>query len=239
MSSRLYPEIALHARIAHEIGRRIASGRIAEGDLLPREAELQEEFSAGRQAVREALKVLGAKGMIHARKRAGTFVRSRSAWNMLDPDVLAWHPPHALPEGVLRDLVEMRRLIEPSAAALAAERATPEEIARIEAALTRMRDGLDEPQHFYRADIDFHLAIFAASGNSLVDRISTILGPLLEASFRLQREQNQSFDQGFDVHAAVYEAIAARDADAARSAMERLLDRAITEVFATESTGAA
>lgn len=235
MNSRLYPDTAIHARIAHEIGRRIASGRIAEGDLLPREAELQEEFSAGRQAVREALKVLGAKGMILARKRAGTFVRSRSAWNMLDPDVLAWHPPHALPERVLRDLVEMRRLIEPSAAALAAERATSAELERIEGALARMRKGLNKPREFYRADIDFHLAIFAASGNSLVDRMSTILGPLLEASFRVQRETNQSFGQGFEVHAAVFEAISKRDAQAAHAAMERLLERATTEVFAKET----
>lgn len=183
MSSRLYPETALHARIAHEIGRRIASGRIAEGELLPRESELQEEFAAGRQAVREALKVLGAKGMILARRRAGTFVRPRSSWNLLDPDVLAWHPPHALPERVLRDLVELRRLIEPSAAALAAERASSEDMERIEAALVRMREGLDEPQNFYRADIEFHMAIFAASGNSLVD-CQNILGevPLWDVS---------------------------------------------------------
>lgn len=234
MTSRLYPDTAVHARIAHEIGRRIAGGQLAEGTLLPRETELQEEFSASRQAVREALKVLGAKGMIVARKKAGTLVQARSAWNMLDPDVLAWHAVHPLPEQMLRDLVEMRRLIEPSAAALAAERATAEDRDRISEALTRMRGGLNKPEQFYRADINFHLAIFAASGNSLVDRMSTILGPLLAASFRLQRKTNQSFGQGFDVHAAVFEAILRHDPNAARAAMERLLDRAITEVFAGE-----
>ena len=88
MNSRLYPGTAVHARIAHEIGRRIAGGDIGEGELIPRETELQEEFSASRQAVREALKVLGAKGMIEARKRAGTFVRPRTSWHLLDPDVL-------------------------------------------------------------------------------------------------------------------------------------------------------
>jgi GntR family galactonate operon transcriptional repressor len=234
MTSRLYPQTAVHARIAHEIGRRIAGGDIAEGELLPRETELQEEFSASRQAVREALKVLGAKGMIVARKKMGTLVQARSAWNMLDPDVLAWHAAHTLPEQVLRDLVEMRRLIEPSAAAFAAERATPKERERIGEALTRMRARLNEPEGFYQADIEFHLAIFAASGNCLIDRMSTILGPLLAASFRLQRKSSRSFGKGFDVHASVFEAISQRDPSAARAAMERLLDRAITEVFTEE-----
>lgn len=231
MKSRLYPDTALHARIAHEIGRRIAGGVIPEGALLPRETELQEEFSASRQAVREALKVLSAKGMIHARKRAGTFVQGRETWNLLDPDVLAWHPAHGLPERVLSDLVEMRRLIEPAAARFAALRGDTEAVARIGTMLTRMRAAIEDPEHFYEADIGFHLAIFAASGNSLIDRMSTILRPLLEASFRLQRETNRSFSEGFDVHAAVYEAIAARDGDRAMKAMESLLDRAITEVF--------
>lgn len=235
MNARLYPDKALHARIAHEVGRRIASGQIGEGQLLPREMELQEEFSAGRQAVREALKVLAAKGMIVARKRAGTSVRARSAWNMLDPDVLAWHPPHSLPASILRDLVEMRRLIEPSAAALAAQRATAQDVDRIGAALSQMNLNVDHPQEFYRADIDFHLAIFAASGNSLIDRLSTILKPLLEASFRLQSEANTSFDKGFEFHAAVFEAISSRDGNMARTAMERLLDRAITEVLSRQS----
>ena len=232
MSSRTYPVTAVHARIAHEIGRRIAGGGIREGDLIPRETELQEEFSASRQAVREALKVLGAKGMIEARRRAGTFVRPRSAWHLLDPDVLAWHPVHALPEQVLRDLVEMRRLIEPAAAGFAAERADAETLERIGQALERMRAGMDEPTAFYQADVDFHLAIFSASGNSLVDRLSTILRPLLEVSFKLQRETNRSFGQGFTVHADVFDAIVSGDPARARKAMERLLDRASSELFA-------
>lgn len=231
MDTRLYPATATHARIAHEVGRRIASGEIPEGELIPREIELQTEFSASRQVVREALKVLGAKGMIVARKRAGTTVRPRSDWNLLDPDVLAWHPPNALPESVLRDLTEIRRLIEPSAAAFAAERAEPEAIDQIGAALARMKAGIQDPELFYNADIDFHLAIFAASGNSLVDRMSTILRPLLEASFRLQRKTNMSFNQGFNVHAEVFRAIQDRDAPRARLTMERLLDRAVSEVF--------
>ncbi|SFT87015.1 FadR/GntR family transcriptional regulator [Sedimentitalea nanhaiensis] len=230
MTSRLYPTGAIHARIAHEIGRRIAGGELAEGQMLPKESELQTEFSASRQAVREALKVLGAKGMIHARKRAGTFVRARSFWNMLDPDVLAWHPSHAVPDQVLRELVELRVMVEPLAASLAAGRADDAQICRIEAALTRMGTGLDDPGRFYEADIDFHLAIFAASGNSLVDRLSTIISPLLEASFRQQRKAHGSLNEGYLHHAAVLDAIKRSDAHGAEAAMRLILDRAKAEM---------
>jgi DNA-binding FadR family transcriptional regulator len=96
MNSRLYPDQGLHGGILHELGRAIAGGQFAEGMLLPTESELQERFGASRQTVREAIKVLAAKGMVRARKRAGTSVQPRANWNLLDPDVLHWHPRGAL-----------------------------------------------------------------------------------------------------------------------------------------------
>ena len=225
-------QTGLHARILGEIGRDIASGAYPEGTLLPREAELQEQFKASRQTVREAIKVLTAKGMVYARKRAGTFVQPRSTWDLLDPDVLAWHPAGALPHDILADFVEMRRLIEPAAARFAALRGTATEIARIGEALEGMHVSVSDTEHFYEADIEFHMAIFAASHNGVIGRMSAILRPLLEASFRLQREASarKGLYGGYDVHKAVYVAIAEHDADRARQAMENLLDRALTEI---------
>lgn len=230
----------LHAQILGKLGKDIASGAYPEGSLLPREAELQEQFKASRQTVREAIKVLTAKGMVYARKRAGTFVQQRSSWDMLDPDVLAWHPSGKLPHDVLADFVEMRRLIEPAAASFAAHRGREEDIQRISDALSRMSASMNDNEHFYEADIEFHMAIFAASHNRVIGRMSAILRPLLEASFRLQLEANVRLQQevretcvlrdGYSVHEAVYAAIVSRDTEAARTAMERLLDRAVTEI---------
>lgn len=234
MDQRSYTNKGLHAGILHELGRAIVGDVYREGAPLPRETELQEKFGASRQTVREAIKVLAAKGMVYARKRAGTFVTPRASWNFLDPDILAWHAKGNLPPGILRDLVEIRRLIEPSAAQFAAERSDLAGLQRIGDALQTMHEFVGQPAHFYEADIEFHLAIFAASGNTLVDRMSTILRPLLEASFKIQSTVNRDsgLDDGYDVHVAVYDAIARRDGPQAKAAMEALLDRAVTEVYA-------
>jgi DNA-binding FadR family transcriptional regulator len=228
--SRLYPSAALHGQVAHEIGRQIVSGVIREGEFLPREAELSERFSVSRQAVREALKVLAAKGLILSRRRAGTCVTPRAAWNLLDPDVLAWHSPEELAPDFLSDLVELRRLIEPAAARLAAARGVPAKIASIGEALDAMRRAVDEPDAFYAADVDFHIAVFGASGNTLIERLSTILRPLLRSSFRLQGEAGGSLRHWVPLHEAVYDAIVARDPAAAGTAMDGVLALASSDL---------
>ena len=219
----LYPSAALHGQVAHEIGRRIVSGAVREGETLPREAELSRQFGVSRQAVREALKVLAAKGLVNSRRRAGTHVMQRDAWNLLDPDVLAWHQPGTLSPEFLSDLVEIRRLIEPAAAGFAAARGDPGRIALIGVALEAMREAVGDPDRFYTADVEFHLAIFSASGNTLIDRLSTILGPLLEASFRRPRSIVTSRETLVAVHEAVYKAITDGDAERAQRSMESLL----------------
>jgi GntR family galactonate operon transcriptional repressor len=226
IDKRLYPLAALHGQVAHNIGRRIVSGGIREGEALPREAELSRQFAVSRQAVREALKVLAAKGLVTSRRRAGTHVVPRTSWNLLDPDVLAWHRADALPADFVRDLVELRRLIEPAAAEHAARRGDSKKIAQIGAALEDMRTAVDDRDRFFTADVEFHLAIFAASGNVLIDRLSTILGPLLEASFRMQRDTAGDPEGLVGIHNAVYDAIVEGDAPRARQAMESLLTTA-------------
>jgi len=225
----------LHGKVAHEIGRQVVSGAIAEGALLPREAELAERLSVSRQAVREALKVLAAKGLVTSRRRTGTSVLPRSLWNLLDPDVLAWHPVECLPPEFFSDLVELRRVIEPVAAELAAARATPDGIGAIGTALEQMRRAIDDRPAFINADVSFHSAICTASGNVLFDRLGGVFGPLLRASFAMQgrvRTRDMTSADTLPGHVAIYEAIAARDPALARSAMEALLSRAEHEVSA-------
>jgi DNA-binding FadR family transcriptional regulator len=219
----------LHGRVAHQIGRRIVSGEIPEGALLPREAEFAEEFGVSRQAVREALKVLAAKGLVASRRRTGTQVLPRADWNLLDPDVLAWHSAGRLPPKLLDDLVELRRLIEPAAAALAAERHADGALAEIAAALDRMEASGGEIDAFNFADAEFHAAIFAASGNDLIDRLSTILRPLLEATFSLDENLRSDHTGTGSLHRRLYEAIRDGLPERARAEMNGILDFAAAD----------
>src|SRR5437867_3062047 len=171
MSNRTYPSLALPGRLAHEIGRQIVSGNRTEGELLPHETELAVQFDISRQAVREGLKVLAAKGLVTSRRRAGTHVAPRKSWNLLDPDVLAWCSPASLETIFIRDLVELRLLIEPAAAWMAASRADRAAVDAIGAALAEMRRTAAMSDEFYAADVAFHSAIFAASGNSLINQL--------------------------------------------------------------------
>ena len=232
---RLYPSQGLHGRVAHEIGRQVVSGQIAEGTLLPREAELAKTFDVSRQAVREALKVLAAKSLVQSRRRTGTYVLPRSSWNLLDPDVLAWHPVERLPQAFFSDLVELRRVIEPIAAQLAATRGTENTIGAIRAALEEMRSTIDDRPAFIRADVNFHSAVCTASGNVLFDRLGGVFSPLLLTSFALQghvRTRDVVSSDTLPKHTAVYDAIAARDPMSARRAMESLVSSAEVEVSA-------
>ncbi len=230
IEKRLYSSAALHGQVAHEIGRQIVSGTIAEGGFLPREAELSEQYAVSRQAIREALKVLAAKGLVASRRRAGTFVTPRSTWNLLDPDVLAWHPPAELDPDFLNDLVELRRLIEPAALQFAAARGEPAGLKGIGAALQQMRDTISDNAAYAAADAEFHMAIFAASGNALIERLSHIIGPLLEASFRLQARYGPPGESSVALHATIYEGIVAGDTAKARRALESVLDNASSQV---------
>src|SRR5262249_56146540 len=88
--SRAYPLRGQHGRVVHTMGTRIAGGDLAPGEPLPTEEQLVGELGVGRSALREAMKVLGGKGLVESRTRAGTRVRPREAWHLMDPDVLGW-----------------------------------------------------------------------------------------------------------------------------------------------------
>ena len=136
---QMYPRRGLHGEFVHRIGVQILRGDLQPGDALPGEDELSGEYAVSRTVLREAVKVLAAKGLVEARPKTGTRVRPRSKWNLLDPDVLAWRF-EASPDGdFFRNIVELRRIVEPEAARLAAERATDEEIAELEGAFARWR----------------------------------------------------------------------------------------------------
>jgi len=218
------PTRALHERIIDELGREIVSGGLKPGDRLASDQELIERFEASRTAIREAMKVLSTKGLIEARQRAGTRVRPRTQWDLLDAEVLEWHTPDAITDSFLKDLEELRELIEPEAAGLAAMRATDENVEAMENAFLRMEASAADRPAFAQADLAFHLAVLDASQNQLIRKLKGITGTVLGVLFKLQTEVTSPVPEAnIDAHRQIFVKI--RDGD--RRGAERAMRQAI------------
>ena len=219
------------ARIAEDIGAAIVAGRYRPGELVPGELELSRRFAASRSVVREALKLLSAKGLIDSRKRAGTRARPREAWHMLDADVLAWQLKSGRSEPKFAsDVLHVRAVIEPAAAAMAAHNHTARTLAVIEEAFADMERAAHNVALFTEPDIRFHKAILAATDNDVM----LALGALTEAALRIfvdiATRHPEAPAPSIPLHRAVLVAIRDRDENAARRAMERLLRRTARNV---------
>jgi DNA-binding FadR family transcriptional regulator len=181
-----------------------------------------------RTVLRETIKVLAAKGLVVSRPKTGTHVRDRAYWNLMDPDVLAWRLETDAGDGFFVDVFELRRLIEPAAAALAAGRAIPEEIAELESAFAAMEENVDRnPGEYIAADLRFHELILIACHNELLGHLGSTLRATFRASFT---RTNASAAQTLPMHAVVLEAIRASDGPAAEAAMLELIDTTASQL---------
>jgi DNA-binding FadR family transcriptional regulator len=221
----------LHERIANTLGERIVAGVHPPGHALPTEIELCASLSVSRSALREAFKLLAAKRLIISRQKVGTLVRPRADWNMLDPEVLAWHLRVAPSDAFVTGLFEVRRIVEPSAAALAAERRSPEALARIEAALAdmfRFRDGAGD---LTSADLRFHQGVLDATGNYFLASFGAVIESSLVASFQLSwHSGHHTPEYSLRQHQGVFEAIRDRRPSDAYAMMTQLLRSASEDV---------
>jgi DNA-binding FadR family transcriptional regulator len=214
---------SLHGQVVHELGARIAGGHYAPGTVLPNEEELGVELGVSRTALREAIKVLAAKGLLESRPRIGTRVREQSSWNQLDPDVLTWRCRKTPDAAFLEELTEMREIIEPAAAQLAARHRSPAQMAAMDKALKAMTDAENLDQ-WVKADLAFHRAILDASGNTLLRPLATLIGSALESLLGLSARKAEDFRIGLPQHVRVRDAIHVKDTSAALNAMVRLLE---------------
>jgi DNA-binding FadR family transcriptional regulator len=210
----------LFAHVADALGGRIVRGDLKPGDPLPVEAELGLEFGASRSVIREAVKALAAKGLLESRTRTGIRVLPPSRWNLLDLDVLEWRYSGMAPGDFYRELFEVRRMIEPEAAALAAERATDAEVAQIGAAYRGMATPTEVTDDAVAADLAFHRQILDASHNVLLLQMGNLIGVGLLVSYRITQDPFEVF---LGHHEEVLRAIEKRRPPAARKAMDRLL----------------
>jgi DNA-binding FadR family transcriptional regulator len=216
--------------VAGTIGRRIVSGQYRPGDTLPTEPRIQEEFGVSRTAVREAVRLLSAKGLTVSRPKIGTRVRPTTDWNMLDPDVLRWQVDQTPTEEFIHSLFEMREIIEPAAAARAAERAKPEELLALGVAMEGIENEARGSPAQIRADIAFHMTILESSRNPMLRSVGALIQSALEITFTLGWRTAMADDAVLQ-HRAVYDAIRHRQGEEAFLAMRRLLRNSKGNVF--------
>jgi len=202
----IYTGKKLHGQVVHELGRRVVGGHYPADKVLPNEELLCQELAVSRTALREAVKVLAGKGLLEARPRIGTRVRTKDQWNLLDPDILAWRCATGVDADFLRHLTELREIIEPSAAALAATSRSPEQLQAIEAALRSMETATSISQ-WVQADLAFHTAVLKATNNPLLMPLAAIIGSALESLLGVTARTSDNFKQALPDHQKVFDAI--------------------------------
>jgi GntR family galactonate operon transcriptional repressor len=210
----------LFAHVVEELGARIVRGHLKPGEPFPNEADLGRELGASRSVIREAVKSLAAKGLLESRTRTGIRVLAPRHWNLLDLEVLGWRYSAMPPLQFFRELFEIRAMIEPQAVALAAERASAEDVAEIAQAYAAMAAADQAGSSAIEADLRFHQAILAAGHNDLLLQMGNLIGVGLLISYRISSD---TFVVFLPHHKAVLDAIAAGRPDQGRRAMERLL----------------
>ena len=232
-----YPARARHARVVHGLGARIVRGELKPGSPVPTEDELVSQFDVGRSALREGVKVLAGKGLLESRTSAGTRVRPRGSWNLLDPDVLRWRYAPVASAADIRVLADLRVALEPGAARLAAAAASPAHRAAVAVAMARLWAAADEQAAFAQADLDFHRAVFAAAGNDLLLYIHDVVSVALSAIRPLHTHSAAAYRQTLPGHQRVATAIQRRHHRQAEAAMREIVEGARDDALRAASGG--
>jgi DNA-binding FadR family transcriptional regulator len=214
-------------RVMEDLGVAIVTGRYSEDNPFPIEAMLCEQYGVSRSVLREAVKMLTAKGLLGARPRHGTWVQPEHGWNFLDPDVLRWLLERKLSFQLLAEFTQMRMAVEPVAAAMAATAAGRDEIASIMSAINRMiaaENGDDDP---LTSDIAFHVAVMRASGNRFYAQLCDMIDTAARFSIRATNYFKGVAQASAADHKKVADAIVIGDAKAAETAMRFLMQEAL------------
>lgn len=237
LASRGRHVLSTHEQIVRALAQDILTGRLAPGEKLPLEAELLDRFGVSRTALREGLKTLAAKGFLSVKTRVGTRVTEPVHWNYFDKEVLAWQVSGGMDANFRRQLAEVRRALEPAAAALAADRRTVEDLAAMRAAVQAMRVEDRSEYAFAQADLSLHLVIGAASKNPMMRSLASVIETALVEVFTLSpptRDLKLHRDT-VDAHERIVDCIEARDGRRAAAAMISVIDAGYGRVEAEQS----
>ncbi|MBI5716381.1 MAG: FadR family transcriptional regulator [Burkholderiales bacterium] len=227
------PPQTFHGHIRDRLGEAIVAGVHSEGSSLPPEPALCQALGVSRTVVREAVKSLAAKGLVSIGPKVGTRVRPAEQWNWFDPDVVAWQSRVGLTREFLQDVQELRRVVEPAAVRLAAERATPADIAELEAAYAGMRAAVHgQSGDYVTSDLRFHQTLLRAAHNRMMVQMSKALGALLRSSFEVSTAQPGRAAGSLPQHRAILDAVIARQPARAERASLALIDSAREDIEA-------
>ena len=216
----------LHENVMRVLMGDIVSGRIEVGGWLPREADLAAQFGVSRGVARECLRGLEERGLVRVKHGRGATVNPDDRWNVLDPDVLGALLRSDRGAAILREYLECRRILEIEAVALAAERATEADLAALSDAFARMTTSAERARGnpaaedlYHEADIAFHRALIAATGNRALGSMTEPIHRALTAARRPLARPGARMERGLPEHRRILSAIADRDPAAARAAM--------------------
>lgn len=220
----------IHGTVARAIGIEIMGGARQPGDVLGGEIEASEALGISRTAYREAIRILAAKGLVESRPKAGTRILPRARWNLLDPEVLAWAFDGEPPDHFVRDLFELRAVIEPAACSFAALRRDEDDLAVMREALQEMRlHGLATGEG-RAADQRFHRAILTAARNEPLGVLASSVGAAVSWTTVFKHRRWALPRDPLPDHIAVFEAVEAGKSDAAGKAMRELLRLALADM---------
>jgi len=215
----------LHTIVARDLGIAIVQGVHKPGETLPSELTAVKTLKISRPAYREAIRMLVGKGLVGSRPKSGTRVMPRSQWNLLDPDVLGWILKNNPADSFLTALFDVRMIVEPAAAALAAQRRTQAHLEQMADALDTMgRHAHDSPEG-QAADEVFHKVLLDAADNEILSQLTSLIGASVSYIAEFKRNRHVARDPKPD-HDALFRAIAARRSDAARMIVSNLIDHA-------------
>lgn len=224
------PTKNVSARTLDLLGEAIVAGRYPPGSAVPPEPTLCDDLGVSRTVVREAVKALVAKGLVSTGPKVGTRVLAAEQWNWFDPQVVAWQGKSGHTREFLRDVQELRRVVEPAAVRLAAERATAQDIAQIEAAYDGMKDAIENGGDYVLHDLAFHQGLLRACHNRMFVQMSKALGALLRTAFEIATSRPHGPALSLPLHRAVLDAVIARDGPRAESAALFLIDGARQDI---------
>jgi DNA-binding FadR family transcriptional regulator len=220
----------LHDRLTRQIALGIMRGSIGQGELST-EGDLCDHFQVSRTILRECVKVLAAKKLIELRPKTGMLVRPRSEWNLVDSDLLGWLCEAGVDQRFIQDLCDVRLIVEPAAAELAAIRATEEEIGDILKWYNLIETNVDNQAARLDADRNFHATIFAACHNVFLEQMNATVGMALRATQQIGVHLPEVTAESVLAHKKVAECIVTRDSDAAREAMVRLIKQSTGHIY--------
>jgi DNA-binding FadR family transcriptional regulator len=222
--------LRIHQALARRLGIAILSGQHKPGEAFGGEIEQSEAFGVTRTAYRDAMRILTAKGLLESRPKVGTHITPRRRWNLLDPDMLEWMFSGTPDERFIRDLFELRGVIEPAAAAFAALRHDESDLARMDDGLAGMREHGLATAEGQAADQDFHTALLDAARTEPFTSLATSVAAAVRWTTRFKQIKRRHPRDPLPEHVALRDAIAARDPERAEAAMRELLRLALADM---------